>query len=279
MTTTPAVSVQALTKRYGKTVALDGLTVTLDYGSITALLGPNGAGKTTTFKCLLGITGFAGDILIGGLSVLKEGREARRRIGYIPQTPAFDAADTAEGTLEFLAQLKGAEPERVRTLLERVNLANEARMKVGELSGGMRQRLALAAALLSDPPVLLLDEPTANLDHESRRQLNDLLIELRDDGKCILLSTHFLESVSGLAQRYLLLEHGRLVLDITSEELASRSQRRRWVVDTNGTAPESFQSALASVGIEWDHVSREEPDLEIALARELESRRGREETD
>jgi ABC-type multidrug transport system ATPase subunit len=277
VTSGQAVTVTALTKRYGKTAAVEDLSFSLPYGGIAALLGPNGAGKTTTFKCLLGITNFEGQVHIGGASVREDGRKTRRLIGYIPQTPAFDSNDTAETTLKFLAELKGAEQARIRILLERVNLWDERRMKVGQLSGGMRQRLALAAALLADPPVLLLDEPTANLDYESRRSFHDLLLELRDEGKSILFSTHFLESVHNLAGRYILLERGRLALDMTAEQLAAGA-KQPYVVDLNGTAPAAFLSALAELGIERGRVRRDELDLEAALARVLASRR-REETE
>ncbi len=273
----PAVAVTGLTKGYGRTTAIDNLTFALKPGQIVALLGPNGAGKTTTFKCILGITSFQGSVEVGGKSVRDRGKDARRLIGYLPQTPAFDAADTTEGALQFFAGLKGVGPARVETLLRRVNLFEERRMKAGELSGGMRQRLALAAALLSDPPVLLLDEPTANLDLESRQQFHDMLRDLRSEGKTVALSTHFTESISGLADRFIVLERGHIILDMSAAELANRRAENRFVVTLNGTAPAAFLSALADVGIKPDHISPEETNIETALSRELASRRDGEE--
>ena len=269
----PAVAATGLTKRYSRTTAVDNLTFALKPGEIVALLGPNGAGKTTTFKCILGITDFDGSAEVAGKSVRRHGKEVRRLIGYLPQTPAFDAADTAEAALQFFADLKAVPVAQVETLLKRVNLYDQRLMKVGELSGGMRQRLALAAALLSDPPVLLLDEPTANLDLESRLQFHDMLRDLRSEGKTVALSTHFIESISGLADRFIVLEQGRLVLDISATELVNRGTDNRFLVNLNGTAPAAFLSALAHIGIKRDHISPGETNVEHALARELASRR------
>ena len=266
---TPAVAVTGLTKRYGRTTAVDNLTFALKPGQIVALLGPNGAGKTTTFKCILGITSFDGSVEVGGKSVRDRGKDTRGLIGYLPQTPAFDAADTAEAALQFFAELKDCGRARAGTLLQRVHLYEERRLKVGELSGGMRQRLALAAALLSDPPVLLLDEPTANLDIESRSQFHAVLAEQRAEGKAVIVSTHFIESISGLADRFIVLERGRIVLDLTAAELAGRQLGNRFVVNLNGTTPAEFLSALADIGVSPDHVAPEEASYGDALARAL----------
>jgi len=268
----PAVAATGLTKRYGRTTAVDNLTFALNPGEIVALLGPNGAGKTTTFKCILGITGFDGSVEVAGKSVRRHGKDARQLIGYLPQTPAFDSADTAQTSLRFLADLKAVAVAQVETLLKRVNLYDQRLMKVGELSGGMRQRLALAAALLSDPPVLLLDEPTANLDLQNRQQFHDMLRDLRSEGKTVVLSTHFIESISGLPDRFIVLEQGRIILDISATELAARRVDNRFLVNLNGTAPAAFLSALAHIGIRRDHISPDETNIEHALAHELASR-------
>ena len=271
------VVVSGLTKRYGRLEALGDVSFTIEPGQIVAVLGPNGSGKTTTFKCILGVTAFDGSIEIAGRPVKTQGKNARRLIGYLPQTPAFDPGDTAEGVLRFLADLKGADRRRVDLLLERVKLTDERLMKVGEISGGMRQRLALAAALLSDPPVLLLDEPTANLDTDSRKQFRMLLAELRQEGKTVLLSTHFIEGLQGLADRLIVLKQGRVVLDIAADEL-EKKKGNRVVVDLNGTAPSAFLAALSDIGVGPERIAVAESNLEDLLASALDFPGGSEET-
>ena len=245
----PMLKVEGLVKAYGPLRAVDGASFSVDAGSVVALLGPNGAGKTTTFKCILGVTSFEGTIEVDGLSVTERGKEVRRRLGYLPQTPALSDGDTCRQALEFLAELKGADKGRVARLLELANLWEQRDTKVSRLSGGMRQRLALAAALLADPPVLLLDEPTASLDLESRREFHDLIARLRDEGKTVILSTHFLDRLGDLADRVIVLNQGRVVFDGTMRELAERAPTNRFVVNLNGTAPAAFSEALRAIGI------------------------------
>jgi ABC-type multidrug transport system ATPase subunit len=243
------LEVTGLVKAYGPVRALDGVSFSIGRGVVVALLGSNGAGKTTTLKCILGVTDFKGGVEVDGLAVKKHGKAVRRRIGYLAQSAAFGERDTCWQTLEFLADLKGVERQRIWDLLELVNLPGHANTRVSHLSGGMRQRLALAAALLADPPVLLLDEPTASLDADSRRELHKLILRLRDQGKTVLLSTHFFDRLGELADRIILLCEGRVALDEATSELRSRSAGNRYVVDTNGTPPAAFLEALRSAGI------------------------------
>jgi ABC-type multidrug transport system ATPase subunit len=242
------VRIEDLVKGYETVRAIDGVTLDLAPGAIVALLGPNGAGKTTTFKCILGVTSFKGAVEVDGLSVKKNGRETRRRTGYLPQTPVFGEGDTCRCVLEFLSDLKGASRASIDGLLRRVDLWDQRDHRVGHLSGGMRQRLALAAALLADPPLLLLDEPTANLDLESRRRFHDLLLDLRGEGKTIVLSTHFVDGLVEIADRVIVLRQGKVVLDGAAAEL-SAGARPRFLVDLNGTAVPAFMQALEGVGI------------------------------
>jgi len=251
----PMLKVEGLVKAYGPLRAVDGASFSLDAGTVVALLGPNGAGKTTTFKCILGVTGFEGTIEVDGLSVRERGKEVRRRLGYLPQTPALSDGDTCRQALEFLAELKGTDKGRVAPLLKLANLWEQRDTKVSRLSGGMRQRLALAAALLADPPVLLLDEPTASLDLESRREFHDLIARLRDEGKTVILSTHFLDRLGDLADRVIVLNQGRVVFDGTMRELAERAPTNRFVVNLNGTAPAAFSEALQAIGIGPERVT------------------------
>jgi len=251
----PMLKVEGLVKAYGPLRAVDGASFSVDAGTVVALLGPNGAGKTTTFKCILGVTGFEGTIEVDGLSVRERGKDVRRRLGYLPQTPALSDGDTCRQALEFLAELKGADKGRVAPLLKLANLWEQRDTKVSRLSGGMRQRLALAAALLADPPVLLLDEPTASLDLESRREFHDLIARLRDEGKTVILSTHFLDRLGDLADRVIVLNQGRVVFDGTMRELAERAPTNRFVVNLNGTAPAAFNEALQAIGIGPERVT------------------------
>lgn len=268
MTTEPVLEIRGLTKRYGRLTVLNGVSFDLDAGSIVALLGANGAGKTTTFKCILGTTDFTGDIKVAGKPVASAGKEVRALVGYLPQTPAFAADDTCAEALAFFARLRRVPAARIDALLEKVNLTAQRDVRVGELSGGMRQRLALAAALLSDPPLLLLDEPTANLDHQSREELHGLLAALRDEGRTVVLSTHFVEHVAGLADRVIVLRDGTVAVD---EQLAglTAASRRRFTVYLNGNDPAAFFEALRRAGIAPDHVSAAPADLQGAITRAL----------
>ena len=263
----PVLRVSGLRKTYGRTPALRGISFAVPPGSLVALLGPNGAGKTTAFKCILGITGFEGRVEVEGLSPQRNGKEVRRRTGYLPQSPTFNEHDSCAQVLEFLAELRGADAERAEELLERVGLDEQRDTKTGHLSGGMRQRLALAAALLSDPALLLLDEPTANLDADSRRQFHDLMLELKAEGKAILLSTHVLESLDQIADRVVMLERGEIVLDAPVEELVRRPGGRRFVVNLNGTDHGRFLEALEHIGIERERITPAAGHLEEAVAR------------
>jgi ABC-type multidrug transport system ATPase subunit len=261
-----------VSKSYGKYLALDDVSFSLGHGEIVALLGPNGAGKTTTFKCLLGVISFTGEVLVNGVSVKEDGKTARSGMGYLPQTQAFDSNDTCETALRFLAELKGVAAPRVDALLERVHLSGQRKARVGHLSGGMRQRLALAAALLSDPPLLLLDEPTANLDAENRREFNDLLLGLRTEGRTIVLSTHFVDSLGEIADRVMVLRQGRIALDTTMADLRRATIGRRFMVNVNGTEPAVLLDALGRIGIEAERVIQVDARLEEMLAAAIEER-------
>ncbi len=223
-----SVRVNNFTKQYGKVVALEGVSFSVQPGQALALWGPNGAGKTTLLKAMLGLIDFKGKIEIEGCDVQRAGKQARRQIGYVPQEAIFYDL-SVRATLEFYARLKkvGAElasvqHARVTSLIQRVGLADHAHKPVPALSGGLKQRLALAVALLADPPVLLLDEPTANLDAKARSDYLSLLAALHHEGKTILFASHRIEEVETLADQVLMLEHGKLTETISPEELRAR---------------------------------------------------------
>lgn len=202
------IAVERLTKRYGPRLVLDDLSFVVREGEAVALCGPNGAGKTTVLRCLLGRTVYSGDIRIDGLSPLRDGAQVRSRIGYVPQQlPVLDL-EVSE-LIEFVAALHGEPVERARERLHAFGLGRAGEMPIRALSGGMQQKLALALALVGDPPILFLDEPTANLDVESREELLRHLQALRDEGRTIVFTSHREEDVWRLATRVVRLEHGR----------------------------------------------------------------------
>lgn len=211
-----------LTKRFGRFTAVDNLSLEVHEREAVALWGPNGAGKTTAIKCLLGLLSYDGRITVNGLDARREGRKARAAIGYVPQQQSFyDDLSTLE-TARFFARLKGAPAVEAPGLLAQVGLADHTAKPVGALSGGMKQRLALALALLGDPPVLVMDEPTSSLDAAAREQLLHLLSDVKAAGKTIIFSSHRIEEVETLADRVLVMETGQVRFTCTPRELPTR---------------------------------------------------------
>lgn len=199
-----------------------------------ALVGANGAGKTTLLRCLLGLVRYSGSISIDGVDIARDPVRVKRQLGYMPQVPAF-CEETARGALAFVAKLRGAALNEIPALLERVGLTEHARRPVREFSSGMKQRLSLAAALLGDPPVLVLDEPTASLDVEGQAELVRLLGELVRGGRTLLLSSHRAEEIAALTRRVVVLHEGRVKDSRSIESACDRApafdplSRPRWL--------------------------------------------------
>jgi ABC-type multidrug transport system ATPase subunit len=189
-------------------------------GEAVALWGPNGAGKTTVIKCLLGLLHGDGTITVNGHDLAQEGKAARRSLGYVPQELAFHSDLAARETVNFYARLKGVSVERAGDVLAEVGLGQHAGKPVAALSGGMKQRLALGIALLADPPLLILDEPTSNLDVRARDDFLELLAGLKQQGKTMLFTSHRLEEIEALADRVLALEQGRVQTECGPRALA-----------------------------------------------------------
>ena len=217
-----------LTKHYGKSIALNDVSFTIDAGEAVALWGANGAGKTTTLRCLLGVQGFDGELTVNGIDVRRNSKAARAAIGYVPQEAAFYDLTVLE-TLHFYARLKKVGLQRVDEVLDQVQLTEHAAKRVNMLSGGMKQRLALAVALLADPPVLVLDEPTANLDVKAQRDFIHTVQSLNQAGKTIVFSSHRLDEVIALGSRVLVLADGSLTLECQPHELAEKLGLNRWL--------------------------------------------------
>ena len=203
--------VSRLTKRFGEAVALDGVSFAVHEGEVVGLVGPNGSGKSTALRCILGLLNFDGDITIAGIDARRHGREARRRTGYVPQSPAFHSDLTAHETLVYYAKLRGLGEAEVERAAAAGGIERFAGGRVGALSGGMRQRLALAVALLGEPPLLLLDEPTASLDVDSRRRFAEMLLELKRQLRTVLVATHSLRRLEGVLSGVVALDEGKVV--------------------------------------------------------------------
>lgn len=217
-----AVEVTSLVKRYGRVVAVDDLSFSVDRATITALLGPNGAGKTTTVECCEGFRRpDVGTVRVLGLDPMRDGRALRPRVGVMLQEGSglYPAARPGE-LLSHLARLH-TQPLDVAALVERLGLGSAARTPVRRLSGGQRQRLALAAALVGRPELVFLDEPTAGLDPQARRTTWALLEQLRDDGVTVVLTTHLMDEVELLADHVVIVDHGRLVAEGSPAALTS----------------------------------------------------------
>lgn len=211
-----ALRVDGLKKRYGKTVAVDGVSFTVQKGETFGLLGPNGAGKTTTLEIIAGLTApDAGDVSVCGISIRKATQQAQRLLGVVPQGLALYEEMTAYQNLAYFARLRGlsgAERKRqIDEVLELVGLKDDARRKVAGFSGGMKRRLNIGIGLLGRPQVLLLDEPTVGIDPQSRRHILDSVRRLADEGMTILYTSHYMEEVEYLCQRVAIMDRGRII--------------------------------------------------------------------
>jgi len=214
-----AIVVVNLTKRFGKAAAVDDLSFAVRSGETVALWGPNGAGKTTVLRCLLGLLPFQGTLSVMGHPCGARGRASREALGYVPQEVRLHADDTVRDTVRFYARLRGVAADRGTRLIDEWGLRDVEHRPVRHLSGGMKQKLALVVALLADPPILLLDEPTSNLDARTRREFTELLMRLKAAGKTLLFCTHRPSEVWKLADRVVVLERGRKVADGTPEQV------------------------------------------------------------
>lgn len=205
------IKITNLIKRFGRTPAVDDVSLSLDQGDAVALWGSNGAGKTSLIRCVLGLLRYRGTITVGGIDVRRNGKAARMLIGYVPQELGFYDELRVDSAICYFARLKGIANASPAVSLQGVGLAGNGGKRVRELSGGMKQRLALAIALLGDPPILVLDEVTASLDALGRHEFVGLLRQLTGSGRTLLFASHRLEEVRSLARRVAVLERGRLL--------------------------------------------------------------------
>ena len=235
--TDATIRMSDLRKRYGATDAVAGLTLDIGPG-VTGLLGPNGAGKTTLMRMLATVLApSGGDLRLLGLDPADpdERTALRRRLGYMPQEPGFHRHFTAFEFVDYIAILKEmtdtrARHREVRRVLAQVGLSDVSGRRIRKLSGGMRRRIALAQALLGDPQLLVLDEPSAALDPEQRLRFRELISDLGDE-RVVLVSTHQTEDVRALCQRVIVLRDGCDAFDGTPAELSSLARDRVWTAD------------------------------------------------
>ena len=216
MTQACAIEIENLTEDYGDVKAVDGLTLSIPEAEVFGLLGPNGAGKTTTINCLTGVLKpTAGTIKVGGLDAASEGSKVREILGVSPQESAVYPYLTGRENVRLFGTLYSVPKKRldarVDEMMEKVGLVEEAGRKVGKYSGGMKRRVSIAMALVQDPRIVLLDEPTVGMDPQSRRAVWDFVMELRDEGKTIVLTTHYMEEAEELCDRVGIIDHGRLI--------------------------------------------------------------------
>jgi lipooligosaccharide transport system ATP-binding protein len=222
------LSVQNLHKSYGregaKAVVVDGLSFMLRRGECYGLLGPNGAGKTTTLRLCLGLTApDSGQIMLAGKSVPTDARSARLRVGVVPQGDNLDPDFTVAENLMVFGRYFGISDseiaERIPKLLEFSNLTAKRNARIGELSGGMRRRLTLARALINDPDLIFMDEPTTGLDPQARHMIWERLKRLLAQGKTIFLTTHFMDEAERLCDRLAVIDHGKMIAEGSPRDL------------------------------------------------------------
>lgn len=231
----PAISIRDLVKRYASAggeegkLALGGVTFDVPQGGIFGLLGPNGAGKSTLINTLAGLVRkTSGSVSIWGFDIDRDQRNAKRSIGIVPQEIVFDPFFTPIEVLDQTAGLYGiAKPlRRSMELLEAVHLSDKANAYSRTLSGGMKRRLLIAKALVHSPPVLVLDEPTAGVDVELRRQLWELVKEMNAEGVTVVLTTHYLEEAEELCDRIAIINHGQMIANKPTRELVEMAREK-----------------------------------------------------
>jgi len=220
------IKVEGLTKRYGDVTAIEDLSFQVEKGEIVGFLGPNGAGKTTTMRI---ITGFLpstdGTVSVDGNDIFQKPMEVKKKIGYLPEHPPLYADMTVAGYLKFVSKIKGvarpARGEAIDRVVERCGLKEARKKIIGKLSKGYRQRVGLAQAMIHEPEVLILDEPTIGLDPKQIIEIRELVKSLAGD-QTIILSTHILPEVTMICQRCLIIDQGRIVADDSLEALTAQ---------------------------------------------------------
>ena len=252
-TQSPIISIRGLTKTYeGGHQALKGIDLDIRKGEILALLGPNGAGKTTLISTICGLVRpTSGTVTVDGFDIAKDYRETRKRIGLVPQELTLGAFDVVVDTVRFSRGLFGmrADNKRVDEILSDLSLDDKKDSIVTRLSGGMKRRVLIAKALAHEPRILFLDEPTAGVDVELRKDMWRLVEKLRESGVTIILTTHYIEEAEEIADRVGVISDGRLLVIDEKENLMSSLGKKQLIVDLRTTIP-AVPESLASFDLE-----------------------------
>jgi len=247
------IAVRGLSKRYGGFEAVRGVDFEVAEGEVFGLLGPNGAGKTTTVEILEGLRSrTAGDVRVLGFDPAVQTRELKERIGVCLQATNLPDKITVEEAVEFFASFyrRALAP---RQLLERLQLWDRRHLYYSKLSGGQRQRLALALALVNDPQILFLDEPTAGLDPQVRLEIHNLVLELKQARRTILLTTHYIEEAERLCDRVAIIDNGKIIALGTPSEIQSRTLgHSRITVVCAAPLPEGKPPEIEGAQLQWD---------------------------
>ncbi|HEX5590660.1 MAG TPA: ABC transporter ATP-binding protein [Candidatus Limnocylindrales bacterium] len=250
-----AIRVVDLHKRYGETRAVDGISFEVHAGEVFGLLGPNGAGKTTTVEILEGLRAAdSGEAIVLGIDASRAPETLKPRIGVALQTASLYPKLTVVEILDLFRSFYGRHGTSTADLIERFDLGEKRQSRTQELSGGQRQRLAVALALVNDPEVVFLDEPTTGLDPAARRSLWEVVLDLKRQGRTILITTHYMEEAEILCDRLAIMDHGRILEAGTVKELVGRHFRERAVrfdaIDTLGDEALARIAGVASVAHE-----------------------------
>ena len=245
----PVLSVQNLNKIYkGGKQALSDINLDVAKGEILALLGPNGAGKTTLISIICGIVNASnGKVLVGGFDNVKQFRQARSLIGLVPQELTTDAFETPWANLNFSRGLFGlpADPAKVEQVLRDLSLWDKKDNRLRQLSGGMKRRVLIAKALSHEPSILFLDEPTAGVDVELRKDMWKVVERLRESGVTIILTTHYIEEAEAIADRVAVINHGEIILVDKTNELLKKMGQKKLTIDLHEkteTIPEGLKN-------------------------------------
>ncbi len=258
----PGVAVRHLTKDFGALRAVDDLSFSVGSGEVVGFLGPNGAGKSTTMKMITGyLVPSAGEVEVCGMDLARQPLAIKAAIGYLPEGAPLYGDMTPRRFLDFVASVRGLEPadrrRRIDAVVDRMALRGVLDQSIETLSKGFKRRVGLAQAILHDPPVLILDEPTDGLDPNQKHEVRELIRDIAAD-KVIIISTHILEEVEAICSRAVIIAGGRLLADDRPAELASRSQFHNAVVLVLTGGPADLREQLAAVpGVERVEVLEE----------------------
>lgn len=232
------LDIQHLSKKYGKKAALEDISFSVKAGTCFGLLGPNGAGKSTTMKILTGIVDADnGNVMILGMDSKEHSHSIKQKVGYVPQSITLYEELNAYDNLLFFGQMYGVKgkllQERITKVLTQTGLLDRAKDKIKEYSGGMKRRINIAAALLHDPKILILDEPTVGIDPQSRNHIFDMIRGLKDEGVTIIYSTHYMEEVEVLCDEIAIIDNGKIIIQGNLKELLEQYSTKSIYIETD----------------------------------------------